>query len=915
MEPMELRFTTINLSLSELKGNSDAKFQALMEAVIALHGNKAESNHQSPPMVPPIHPVQPPPAMEQIPPIVPPAGLGIVDTREYHLMKRAAQVEFPKFEGDNLRNWLFKCQEFFKVDQNPEEMKVRIAAMHFGAKLSEWYQGYLEEKGMMRPPWNELVQELQVRFQEKMEEEVAISVHVLTGLINNDYKVGKFQTMKVLGTIKKQKVNILIDSGSTHNFIDTQLAKRLGLRVQQISEKEVMVANGSNLMISTLCRQLPWSLSGAKFFADFLVMPLGSYGMVLGIQWLSTLGDIRWNFQKLTMNFTWQQQNIMLQGYFNSIVLMADGKRTAMNLASKDSCMLIQVMERTLGAPPEVLQILKDNTLFAKKTKCIFGSLQVEYLGHIISAVRVSADAKKIEAMTKWPVPKTVKELRGFLGLTGYYRRFIRDYGKISRSLTMLLKKNSFEWSKEAEKTFLCLKQSMTQAPILSLPDYKEVFTIETDASGGGTEVVLMQKGHPITFISKVLGPKHLALSTYEKELIAMVYAVRKWKQYLAGNHFIVKTDHQALKHLLEQKECNGVLQKWLSKLMGLDYEIQYKKGKDNTVADALSRVQHDKDSETVYLVLSVVTTDLVGRIVASYQLDDKILKLMEEVRNNSGNHKNYVVTEEGGHSGVHATLKRLGRNFYWKGMQKEVRNFIRCCEVCQRFKGENVASPGLLQPLSIPNRIWNSISMDFIEGLPKSEGKLHQVQLSHSTAYHPQSDGQTEAVNRSLEAYLRCFAGDSLKQWAKWLPLAQYWYNTSHQTAINITPYQALFGQEPPSHVVYNKEDSSNDTIDRSLTGREAMIQMLKYHLAKTQNRMKVQADKHKTDRVFQVGEWVYLRLKPYRQGSLHHTSFPKLAAKYYGPYLILARVRKWHMPWNCQLTPKSIMSFMCHF
>ncbi|KAJ7975966.1 Retrotransposon gag protein [Quillaja saponaria] len=137
METIELRFTAIDASLSELKGNSDAKFQALMEAVTALHGNMAESSHQSPPMVPLIHPVQPPLAMEHIPPIVPPA-------------------------------------EFFEVNQTPEEMKVRIAAVHFGAKPSEWYQGFLEERGMVRPPWNELVQKLQVRFQGNI-----LTIHVI----------------------------------------------------------------------------------------------------------------------------------------------------------------------------------------------------------------------------------------------------------------------------------------------------------------------------------------------------------------------------------------------------------------------------------------------------------------------------------------------------------------------------------------------------------------------------------------------------------------------------------------------------------------------------------------------------------------------------------------------------------------
>ena len=139
----------------------------------------------------------------------------------------------------------------------------------------------------------------------------------------------------------------------------------------------------------------------------------------------------------------------------------------------------------------------------------------MEYLGHILSAKGVATDPTKIDAMQKWPSPKNIKQLRGFLGLTGYYRRFIKRYTVISQTLTALLRKNAFQWSIEAEEAFQQLKQAMVEAPVLGLPNFSQVFVIETDASGTGIGVVLCQNNHPLAYLSKTLSVKHQALSTH----------------------------------------------------------------------------------------------------------------------------------------------------------------------------------------------------------------------------------------------------------------------------------------------------------------------------------------------------------------------------------------------------------------
>ncbi|GKE21328.1 retrotransposon-related protein, partial [Tanacetum coccineum] len=237
-----------------------------------------------------------------------------------------------------------------------------------------------------------------------------------------------------------------------------------------------------------------------------------------------------------------------------------------------------------------------------------------------------------------------------------------------------------------------------------------------------------------------------------------------------------------------------------------------------------------------------------------------------------------------GGHSGVKTTTYKICSLFYWKGLSKQVKKLVKECLVCQQYKPDLSAYLGLLQPLPIPKYVWSSISMDFIEGLPKSEGYnvifvvvdrltkdkiflslfwkelfgLLKVKLQMSTAYHPQSDGQTEVVNRCLETYLRCMTGDHPKEWSKWLPLAEL---------------------------------CKVDAVDRTLEAREKAVQLLKFHLERAQNRMKQQTDKHRSERVLEVGDWVWLKLQPHRQVSLRQGKQNKFSSKYFGPFEIISR------------------------
>lgn len=410
----------------------------------------------------------------------------------------------------------------------------------------------------------------------------------------------------------------------------------------------------------------------------------------------------------------------------------------------------------------EVFKVLRENQLTVNLAKCSFGQTKVEYLGHVIQADGVATDPTKITAVTNWPAPSNITELRGFLGLAGYYRRFIQGYGVVGRPLFDALKKDSFQWSAPQEQAFQELKQRLTKAPVLALPNYTKPFVLEADASGYGLGAVLMQEGRPIAYMSKSLGPKAQTLSTYDKETMAILEALKKWKHYFAGSSLIIRTDQESLKYIHEQKLTQGIQHKLLVKLLGYNYTIEYKKGRENKAADALSRVRQFVGSLTASSAVPLWITE----VVKSYSLDTKYRDIIAELALDAQAHpqytykhgilryKNKIVignntslrqdliqtfhkSELGGHSGERATYQRIHLLFHWSGLQQDVIAFVKACPVCQINKSEHTPYPGLLQPLPIPDFAWCHISMDFVEGLPVSENKnLILVVVDRFTKY-----------------------------------------------------------------------------------------------------------------------------------------------------------------------------------
>lgn len=395
-----------------------------------------------------------------------------------------------------------------------------------------------------------------------------------------------------------------------------------------------------------------------------------------------------------------------------------------------------------------VLQLLANDQWKVKLTKCSFAQRQLSYLGHVISAQGVATDPSKISAIVEWPSPANAKELRSFLGLAGYYRRFVKNFGVLSKPLTDLLKKNTiYVWTSTHELAFSALKHALCSALVLALPDFSKPFCVETDASGLGVGTVLMQEGHPLAFISKHLSPKNLGLSTYEKEYLAILMAIEQWRPYLQYGEFVIKTDQRSLCHLTDQRLNTPWQQKVFTKLLGLQYKIQYKQGVDNKVADALS---HMPPANSELLAVSVVTPSWLHEMVDSYQGDSKAQDLLRSLATQKSvpakfslqqgiiRYKNKVWVGDskelqlkiitafhdsplGGHSGIPVTIRRIKQLFYWKGLKASVVAFVNSCQVCQQSKPDRSKYPGLLQPLPVPSGAWQTVTMDFINGLPTS--------------------------------------------------------------------------------------------------------------------------------------------------------------------------------------------------
>ena len=387
----------------------------------------------------------------------------------------------------------------------------------------------------------------------------------------------------------------------------------------------------------------------------------------------------------------------------------------------------------------------------------------------------ISVDPSKVEAVSKWPQPTTVFEIQSFLGLAGYYRRFVEGFSKIASPLTNLTRRNvKFQWTDACERSFKELKQRLVSAPILAIPTSSGGLVVYSDASKCGLGCVLMQNGRVIAYASRQLKDYEKNYPTHDLELAAVVFALKIWRHYLYGERCEIYTDHKSLKYFFTQKELNMRQRRWLELVKDYDCAINYHPGKANVVADALSRkssssismmkmVQRPLLDELMKLEIEIVPMGTVERLSAmslqpallerikQNQLSDQYLnRVKDEVESKKS--KEFEVSTDGVitfqgrlcvpkigdlqeeilteahrtpysvHPGATKMYKDLKKHYWWPGMKNDVVKHVEQCLTCQQVKAEHQRPAGTLQPLNIPQWKWEDITMDFVVGLPRTK-------------------------------------------------------------------------------------------------------------------------------------------------------------------------------------------------
>ncbi|GKC20349.1 putative reverse transcriptase domain-containing protein [Tanacetum coccineum] len=409
-----------------------------------------------------------------------------------------------------------------------------------------------------------------------------------------------------------------------------------------------------------------------------------------------------------------------------------------------------------------ILELLKKEQLYAKFSKCEFWIPKVQFLGHVIDSQGIHVDPAKIESVKDWASPKSATEIRQFLGLAGYYRRFIEGFSKIAKPMTKLTqKKIKFDWSDKAEAAFQLIKQKLCSAPILALPEGNEDFIAYCDASIKGLGAVLMQREKVIAYASRQLKIHEKNYTTHDLELGAVVFALKIWRHYLYGTKCTVFTDHKSLQHILDQKELNMRQRRWLEFLSDYDCEIHYHPRKANVVADTLSRKERNKQLRVRALVMTIgldlpkqileaqtearkpenlKSEDVGGMLIENSKDPEKPKKEKLEPRadgtlclNNKswflcyGDLRTLIMHEShkskySVHPGFDKMYQDMKQLYWLPNMKADIATYVSKCLTCLKVKAKHQKPSGLLVQPKIPQWRWDNITMDFVTKLPRTQ-------------------------------------------------------------------------------------------------------------------------------------------------------------------------------------------------
>ena len=673
-----------------------------------------------------------------------------------------------------------------------------------------------------------------------------------------------------------------------------------------------------------------------------------------------------------------------------------------------------------------VLKILQENQFYTKPEKCTFNMHEVKFLGHIVGRGGLRVDPKKVEVVKDWPKPKDATEIRQFLGLTNYFRKFIKDYSSVAAPLMDLTRKDTdvpSSWNHLHTEAFHLLKEALTSAPLLGLPDFTKPFELVSDASLRGTGAILLQGDRVIAYTSKKFSPAEKNYTTMEQEMLGVVNALTEWRCYFGGSLLTLVTDHNPLQYFDTKEDLSRRLARWAEFMAQFEYKWEYRKGRNN-VADPISRnptlalaafcaittrskvktrssdpkpqppppqvsytgfpepTNTEKPHHPTHTPISnpiqvqqlqarqpkqpapvVITAPLpppppreqrlsqdtvLTRLQQAYADDPELRKplVAKQLKMENGywlkDGRVYVpdipnlrqeLMEEAhcppysGHGGREKTLELLSRTFYWPAMNLHVAEFVASCRLCQQNKAPTTKPHGMLCPGEIPTRFWQHVSLDFIVALPTTTRgndavlvfvdklskmthfepckttitatetaelfrhavwRLHGlpeklisdrdskftghfmkslceqlgIRMAMSTSFHPQTDGQTERMNRILEDTIRNYVAPQQNNWDRFLDHAEFAINNSWQQSIKNTPFHAVYGQHPhtPTSLSIRTKVPS---VQQWLQSYEERVQHAKGCLKAAQDRQKIYADRNRKPIHFAVKQYAWLSTK----------------------------------------------------
>lgn len=437
-----------------------------------------------------------------------------------------------------------------------------------------------------------------------------------------------------------------------------------------------------------------------------------------------------------------------------------------------------------------ILQRVEEAGLKVNLSKCRFAQGEVRYLGHIVSAEGVKPDPGKISAVQSFPTPSSAKEVKSFLGLAGYYRRFIPKFSEMSKPLTSLLGKDkTFHWSDREQKAFDDLRGALCSSDVLIYPDFRDPFLLSTDASGVALGAVLSQirEGHerPVAYASRQLSRAEQNYSTTERELLAVVWATAQFRCFLIGRRFTLVTDHAALKWMLHLKDPSAKLTRWALRLSEFDYEVVHRPGVKHQNADGLSRAVaqvQDQANEAHKTTRGPTEKDrwrreqerdlwcshhrnrFPDKVALEAGLwywtngegDRKAWKVMVPTKMRSYVIRTHHDTPWSGHPGVERTTTRIREQFYWPELSRDVERFVKSCHACNTRKTpKSLASPlGKVEVAKFP---LDMVSLDLVEFPTSHRGNRYLLtMIDNFTRYAEAVPMRSQTAEETARAVVR---------------------------------------------------------------------------------------------------------------------------------------------------------------